>query len=348
MSRTHSMKAVRLVHIGQPLELQEIARPTVGPLDVLVRIKAAGICHSDVHYRNGTSSVGPLPQTLGHEIAGIVEQVGEQVTGFTPGDRVCVHYLVTCGQCYWCSRGNEQFCVNGQMLGKHRDGGYAEYIAVPARSLVHLPADIPFEHGAVMMCSSSTSLHALCKARLQPGETVAVFGAGGLGMSAIQLARAFGALAVFAVDVNPQKLKLAEHYGAVAINAGSCDPVAEIRRLTNDRGVNVALELIGLPETMHRAIQCLGIMGRAVLAGITQQTFAVHSYSELIGKEAEVIGCSDHLMQEMPFLIECARRGILDLSQVVARTIPLDATAINETLDRLEHFAGDVRTVILC
>jgi len=341
------MKAIRLIKIGQPLQSQEIPIPMVGDTDVLVRIKAAGICHSDVHYRNGTSSVGPLPQTLGHEIAGVIEGTGTAVTDFKPGDRVCVHYLVTCGQCYWCSRGHEQFCTSGAMVGKHRDGGYAEYISVPARSAVLLPNEIPFEHAAVMMCSSSTSFHALRKARLQAGEVVAVFGAGGLGMSAIQLARGMGALDVYAVDLNAEKLKLAEHYGAIAINASRGDPVAEIQRLTGGRGVDVSLELIGLPQTMRQAVQCLGALGRAALAGITQTPFEVHAYSELIGKEAEIIGVSDHLMQDFPLLLQYARRKVLDLSRVVVRTVPLDAAAVNSTLDALERFGGEVRTVIV-
>ncbi|NLE77951.1 MAG: alcohol dehydrogenase catalytic domain-containing protein, partial [Chloroflexi bacterium] len=179
------MKAVRLTAIGRALELQDIPRPAVGPQDVLVRICAAGICHSDVHYRAGTSSVGPLPQTLGHEVAGVVEEVGSQVAAVAPGQRVCLHYMVTCGECAHCRRGQEQFCLHGQMIGKHRDGGYAEYIAMPARSVVPLPPEIPFEQGAIAMCSSATSFHALRKARLQAGETVAVFGVGGLGMSAV-------------------------------------------------------------------------------------------------------------------------------------------------------------------
>jgi propanol-preferring alcohol dehydrogenase len=340
------MRAVRLASTGQPLVVQEIPIPGITANEALVRIKAAGICHSDVHYRNGSSSVGPLPQTLGHEIAGIVEKAGANATTVQPGDRVCVHYLRTCGLCYYCSSGQEQFCVEGQMFGKHRDGGYAEYIAVPARSLVPLPSEIPFEHGAIMMCSSSTSLHALRKARLQPGETVAVFGAGGLGMSAIQLARGFGALAVYAVDINVDKLTLAASFGAVPVNASETDPVAAIKRLTGGRGVDVALELIGLPLTMRQAVQSLGIMGRAALAGITRKPFEVDSYFELIGKEAEIIGCSDHLMQEFPLLMEFARRGLLDLSHVVDHTIPLDGTAINQALDALEHFGGGARTVI--
>lgn len=341
------MKAVRLTAVGQPLELQEVPVPQYGHGEVLVRIKAAGICHSDAHYRAGVGSTGPLPQTLGHEIAGVVEAVGPGVARVKPGDRVCLHYLVTCGQCQHCNRGHEQFCVHGQMLGKDRDGGYAEYIAVPERGVVALPDEVPFEHAAIMMCSSATSFHALRKARLQAGETVAVFGAGGLGMSAIQLARGLGALAVYAVDINPDKLALAEQFGAVPVNATQTDPVAEIRRLSGGRGVDVALELIGLPLTMRQAVQALGIQGRAVLAGITRTPFEVESYSEVIGKEAEIIGCSDHLLQEFPLLIEFSRRGVLDLSHVVTRTVPLKADPINATLDALQRFAGEVRTVIV-
>jgi 2-desacetyl-2-hydroxyethyl bacteriochlorophyllide A dehydrogenase len=340
------MKAVRLVEIGKPLEMQEIPLPSVGERDVLVRIKAAGICHSDAHYRAGTSSVGTLPQTLGHEVAGVVEETGSQVTDLKVGDRVCLHYLLTCGDCYYCSLGSEQFCPSGRMIGKHCDGGYAEYIAVPARSAVPLPDEIPFEQGAILMCSSSTSFHALRKTRLAAGETVAVFGVGGLGMSAIQLAKAMGALDVYAVDINPDKLQLAEKYGAVPVNAAAGDPVAELRRLTGGRGVDVALELIGLPLTMRQAVQSLAVFGRAGLAGITDKPFELYSYTELLGREAEVIGCSDHLLHEMPLLLEYARRGQLDLSGVVTRTVPLDAGAVNETLDALERFGGDVRTVI--
>src|SRR6187399_2057834 len=122
------MKAVRLVQPGRPLELHDIAPPQTGDDDILVRVKAAGICHSDAHYRAGKSRVHPLPLTLGHEVAGTIESIGAEVEGFRPGDRVCVHYLATCGACSYCSDGNEQFCASASMIGKYRDGGYAEYI----------------------------------------------------------------------------------------------------------------------------------------------------------------------------------------------------------------------------
>ena len=341
------MRAVQLVEIGTPLEQREVPTPDIGAGDVLVRVKAAGICHSDAHYRAGHSAVGPLPQTLGHEVAGVVERVGSRVTNVAPGDRVCLHYLLACGDCEYCVRGREQFCVEGGMIGKTCDGGYAEAIAVPARNAVRLPDEIPFEHGAVLMCSSATSLHALVKTRLAPGETVAVFGAGGLGMSAIQLARGMGALDVYAVDIRPAKLALAERLGAVPVNAAALDPVAEIRRLTGGRGVDVALEVIGLPQTIEQAIESLAVFGRAGLVGIASQPARIDTYPLLLGREAEVIGCSDHLLHELPRLLEVARRGILDLGSLEMQTIPLEAGAINAALDALDGFSGAVRTVIV-
>ena len=341
------MKAVRMVQVGKPLELHDIPVPSIGERDILVRVCAAGICHSDVHYRAGRSPVRPLPMTLGHEVAGEVEQLGAQVTNVKVGDRVCLHYNLTCGDCYYCSTGNEQFCGKGLMIGHYTNGGYAEYIAVPARNAVPLPAEIPFEQGATLMCASATSFHALRKARLKGGETVAVIGVGGLGMSAIQLARALGALDVYAVDINAEKLQLAASYGAIPVNARQVDPVAEVRRLTKGKGVDVAVELIGLAQTMRQTIQCLGPLGRAVIAGITDQPLEIATYQELLGNEAEVIGSNDHLLQELPLLVEMARRKVLDTSRVVTRTIPLDAQVINQALDALEHFSGDVRTVIV-
>src|SRR5512146_429842 len=136
------MKAVRLVRPGQPVELFAIPVPAFGHGDVLVRVRAAGICHSDVHYRAGRSRVDPLPLTLGHEVAGEVAEVGQGVRRLKPGDRVVLHYLVTCGACAYCASGHEQFCPDGKMIGHYTDGGYAEYIAVPERNALLLPENV--------------------------------------------------------------------------------------------------------------------------------------------------------------------------------------------------------------
>jgi propanol-preferring alcohol dehydrogenase len=342
-----TMRAVRLVEVGRPLEMQQVPMPAVGPVDVLIRVQAAGICHSDVHYRAGVSPAGPLPLTLGHEVAGLIEGVGSLVTGYKTGDRVVVHYMVTCGHCPYCDQGKEQFCTSGQMIGKHRDGGYAEFIVVPERSVFPLPAEIPFEQGAVMMCSSATAFHALRKGRLGVGESVAVFGAGGLGLSAVQLARAMGAQAVYAVDLDPGRLSLAGQLGATPVDGRHQDPVTEIRQLNGSRGVNLSLDFVGQPVTMRQALNLLAPFGRVVAVGLSDQPVSIYPYQEIINREAEIIGCSDHLASEIPLLTELVRRRVLDLAPVVTATIPLEAGAINAAMDHLDRYgAGGVRTVI--
>ena len=204
-----TMKAVQLVTIGQPLEARDVAIPDIGVKEILVRVKAAGICRSDVHYRSGLGTVGSLPHTLGHEVSGVIETVGSNVKGLQTGQRVSLHYLVTCGECSMCRMGREQFCPRGKMIGKDVAGGYAEFISIPARNAVPLPDEVSFDHGAVLMCSTATVFHALRKARLAPGESVAIVGVGGLGLSALQLALAFGATSVFAVDIDEAKLETA-------------------------------------------------------------------------------------------------------------------------------------------
>jgi propanol-preferring alcohol dehydrogenase len=341
------MRAIQLTQVGKPLEDADVALPKISSTDVLVRVAACGICHSDAHYRAGISTIDPLPMTLGHEVAGRVERVGDDVHHVSPGDRVYVHYLVSCGCCDFCSRGHEQFCVKGQMIGKHRDGGYAEFIKVPGRNVFVLPDEIPFEHGAIMMCSSATALHALNKARVQSGDSVAIFGFGGLGFSALQLAKAFGCQKIFVVDINASKLTTAAALGGVAIDATAGDPVQQIREATGGKGVDVSLELVGSAITMGQAVRCLGVLGRAALAGLTAESMSVFPYPELINKEAEIIGVSDHLAAELPSLMEFARSGKLRFPKETLRFVDLDAGQINSALDAVESSTDHIRTVIV-
>lgn len=340
------MRAVQLIQVGKPLENRNVQTPEIGPSDVLIRVAAAGICHSDAHYRAGISKIDNLPLTPGHEIAGVVKTVGEKVVNVAAGDRVCVHYLGHCGTCEFCRRGLEQFCRTVQMIGKHRDGGYAEFIQVPARNALLLPDEISFEVGAIMMCSSATALHALNKARLKAGESVAIFGFGGLGFSALQLARALKCGEIYVVEINSSKLVSAKKLGAVAIDANAGDPVEQIRRATGGKGVHVSLELIGLGQTMRQAVQCLGPLGRAALVGLTAESISIFPYTELINQEAEIIGVSDHLASELPALIEFARSGKLRFPADALRLVDLDARQINAALDELQHSIDHVRTVI--
>src|SRR5437667_9889733 len=341
------MKAVRLVEIGKSLEQADVPIPEIGSSDVLIRVAAAGICHSDAHYRGGISKIDHLPLTLGHEVAGCVEQVGRDVTNVLPRDRVCVHYLVHCETCEFCVRGLEQFCRSGQMIGKHRDGGYAEFIKVPARNAFTLPDEISFEVGAVMMCSSATALHASKKARLKPGESLAMCGLGGLGCSAVRLARVFECGDVYVVDINPSNVRSVVRMGAIAIDAKAADPVEQIKGATAGRGVNVAVELIGSAKTMHQAVLCLGALGRAALVGLTAKSMSIHPYTDLINREAEIIGVSDHLATELPALIEFARSGKLRFPAEALRVVDPDARQINAALDALQDSIDHVRTVIV-
>jgi propanol-preferring alcohol dehydrogenase len=341
------MKAIRMVEAGEPLEFQEVPIPVASEEDVLVRVRAAGICHSDAHYRAGRSAMGMMPITLGHEVAGEVEWVGERVTNIKTGERVCLHYNLSCGECHYCQSGSEQFCDTVKMLGHHIDGGYAEYIAIPARNAIPLPVEIPYEEGATLMCASATALHALRKGRVKDGETVAVFGVGGLGTSAIQLAKAMGAVEVYAVDIQQEKLELASEYHAIPIDAGRVDAVEEIRKLTKGKGVDVAIEMIGLRKTMEQAIDSVGNLGRAVMVGLNQKPIEIDTYMQVIGREVEIIGSNDHLLSELPLLVDMVSRKILDTSRVVSKVIPLNADKINQRLDELENFTSDIRAVIV-
>jgi len=337
------MRALQLVTPGESLHLNVVGDPAPGSGDVVVEVRAAGICRSDVHYRSGFPRVGPLPLTLGHEVAGIVGAIGARVSRFAPGDRVCIHYQVGCGTCDYCTRGFEQFCARGKMIGNGRDGGFAEKIVVPERNVIGVPGNVPLDHAAVMMCSSATALHAIRKGRLEEGQSIAVFGAGGLGMSAIQLAQIYGAARVYAVDINPTKLAAADALGAIPID-GTQNPTGA---LLEAGGVNVALDLVGSAAVMESCLKSLAPMGRAVAVGLTAETLPVGPYTDLVNGESELIGASDHTAAEIIELLGLTAAGRLDLSGVVQRHVSLDAAAVNAAMDDLEQFGDVVRTVIV-
>ena len=341
------MKAVRLAQIGKPLEQSQVPVPELGPCDVLIRVAAAGICHSDAHYRAGISKFDNLPLTLGHEVAGRVEKAGANVTNLRTGERVCVHYLVHCGRCEYCLRGLEQFCTSVEMIGRHRDGGYAEFIKVPAKNAFALPDEISFEIGAIMMCSSATAFHALNKARMKPGESVAIFGFGGLGFSAVQLAQSLGADKICVIEINRAKLDSAKKLGAVAIDAHAVDPIEQIKAATGGKGVDVTLEFTGSTKTMKQAFQALAPLGRVAFIALSDEALSVLPYPDVINREAEIIGVSDHLASELPTLIEFARSGKLRFPADALRVVNLHAGEINATLDALQDSIDHVRTVIV-
>ena len=337
-----TFRAIRLVGRKQPLVEEQMPIPALGPGETLVKVQAAGICHSDAHYWLGDPKLPPLPRTLGHEIAGVVEAIADDVAGFAIGDRVGIHYQTSCGVCQFCMAGNDQFCVNGTMFGNSIDGGYAELVLAPARNLVAIPDEVDISHAAVMMCSTSTVFHALRRSRLAEGESVAVFGLGGLGQSAVQLAKAMGAGVVFGVDLSESKLEIANRHGAVPIQGG---PQAS-KAIVEQGGADVALELVGSHITMRQAIDVLKPFGRAMAVGLSSQPTEFTSFSDLIGREAEILGVADHLRTELPELLKMAAEGEFDLTDIVSAEVPMDAAAITEVIESLAGFGEAVRTVI--
>jgi 2-desacetyl-2-hydroxyethyl bacteriochlorophyllide A dehydrogenase len=341
------MRALRIETHGQPLVAADIAIPSPAADEVVIRVRAAGICHTDANLRRGGSSSATLPLIPGHEIAGEITAVGAAVRSRRIGDRVCVHYVVSCTHCVHCIAGREQFCTTGQMIGAQRPGGYAEYVAVPARNAVPLPESISYLHGAVMMCSSATSLHALHRGRIAVGDTVAVLGVGGLGISAVQLARELGASRVFAIDRDEAKLTVAASLGATSVSASDADAVEQVRALTGGMGVTIALDLVGAPEVTLQALQMLAVHGRAVAVGIHPKAMELPVYRTVLGPEVELVGANDHLLSELHELIAMAQRGALDLGPVDVRSIPLDADPVNAVLDALDNYQAPFRTAIV-
>jgi propanol-preferring alcohol dehydrogenase len=196
-----------------------------------------------------------------------------------------------------------------------------------------------------MMCSTATALHALRKAELSAGDRVAVFGVGGLGMSAVQLARAMGALDVYAVDIDEARLELAAKLGAVPVSARTVDPVKTLKEATGD-GVDCAVELLGLPETIDQAVRSLAPLGRAAIAGIAEEAVSIDTYREVVGREAKIVGVSDHTRGELEYALALAAQEKLRFEEVVTRKLPLKAAAVNEALAGLAQFGPGVRSVI--
>ncbi len=339
------MRAIQLTHVRRPLAAMTLPDLEPGPGEVRVRIKACGICHSDAHYRQGFGTLA-LPRTPGHEVAGVIERRGPGVE-LAEGTRVALHYLISCGACDRCLGPGEQFCRRGEMIGKDRDGGYAEAIVVPARNAVPVPDNVPLEHAAVMMCSTATAFHALRLAGMRAGDRVAFLGFGGLGVSALQLARALGASGIAALDVVEEKLALAERLGAVGIDAARPDVAEALADFGGRHGIDIALDFAGRPETSAAALRAFAPQGRLVMVALSREVVPFDPYRDLIGSEARVIGCSDHTREELVELMALASSGRIDLSTAVSATVPLEAAAISAVLDDLERGTARLRTVIV-
>jgi 2-desacetyl-2-hydroxyethyl bacteriochlorophyllide A dehydrogenase len=279
-------------------------------------------------------------------VAGVVSAVGDGVTEIRAGQRVALHYLTYCGKCERCRTFGEQFCPEGGMLGKEHHGGYAQRIVVPAANAIPIPDEVSSDVAAIMMCSTATAYHALRLADLAKGQSVAVLGFGGLGVSATQLAHALGASRVFAVDVVKEKLDLAASFGATPLDVRETPAHKALLGATDGRGVDVAVEFTGNEKVALSGLKSLSPGGRLMIVAINLRKFEFNPFTDLLVRERRIIGCSDHTRAELVELMELARTGKIDLSRAITRTVPLEAGPVNGVLDELEQGSAHLRTVI--
>lgn len=318
------MKAVRYHGPGQSFRLEDVERPDPGESEVRVRIEAAGVCHTELHFESGLLDLGVAPVTMGHEIAGTVDAVGDGVTDRSVGDRVIVYYYAGCGECEWCLRGEEHLC--GQLRAEYGffdDGGYAEAIVVPARNAVKLPDHVTLEEAAPVGCGISTAIHGCNLAAVCEGDVVVVYGVGAVGYGIIQVATLRGAT-VIGVGRTPEKLDRARELGAdhvVNASAGGEAVVERVRALTDGRGADVAFELVGTAETMPHAVAMLAKRGTLVFIGYSFDSLETHPIGLVIG-ETRIIGSVGNTLAELEEAVRLLGEG--KVRTLVDRELPLD------------------------
>lgn len=338
------MKAARLHNLNEALRIEECAVPRATTDQVVVQVQACGVCGSDLSIIQGKLKSN-LPCTLGHEIAGRVAIVGPDCRRTAAGQRVVVYMANGCGQCVACLRGEVFCCVKGaHRFGITRDGGFAQYIVVPENNLIPLPDSVSFDAGAVLTDAVATCLHAMEDvANVKAGETVCVFGVGGLGTAAVQIAKMHGCR-VIGVSRSEAKRELALSLGADdVVVGGTPDAVAsQLREVTGGRGVDVAVQLVPNPEVDEQAIASLAAFGRAVLVAFTPQRFAASSL-DLILRQVAVLSSRGMTKRNIERAISLAAGGQIDVAPLVRSPRPLGE--INAVLD--EFRAGKlIRAVI--
>lgn len=339
------MRAAVFHGSGRPLVLEEVPRPSPGPGDALVKVAACGFCHTDLHYLDHGVPTGKSPPLiLGHEIAGVVEELGPGSAARSAGDRVLVPAVLPCGSCEYCRSGRENICPHLQMPGNHIDGGFAEYVRVPARDLVPLPADLDLARSAVIADALTTPYHAVVhRARVRSGEWVVVVGCGGVGINAVQFAVAAGGN-VIAVDLRAEKRETARRLGACE----TLDPTEypdlgrEVRKRSGG-GADVALEVVGTPETVTLALSTLRRGGRLCVVGYSDSVVPIPLH-RLMFFEYAIVGSLGCRPVDYPRVIEMVRKGKVSLDAVITGTLPLDR--IEEAAEDLRNAKG-LRTLIV-
>ena len=348
MPMADTMRAARFTAATGALELRDVPIPQPGPSEVLVKVEACGICLSDVHLIDGTLP-GPLATvTPGHEAAGLIAGVGDNVRGWQVGDPVVLAAGRPCQECESCVSGRFEECVRFEIMGFSFDGAWAEYVVVPSFALTRRPLGMDVNQAAICADAVSTPYAGIVRrAALRPGETVGLWGIGGLGVHAVQVARLAGAGLVVAVDPIEAARERAVTAGAdVALDPTSVDVPTEIKRLTNDRGLDLAVDLVGANAVLAQAAECLGRHGRVLMVGLSLDPIqlGIGVFFGLLSQS--LLGHLGYTKQDLDDVVALAASGRLDLSRSVSQVIPLeDVVSGVESLRRKE--GNPVRIVVV-
>lgn len=327
---TATMKALRKARPECGAQLENVSIPTIGPKEVLVRVRAASICGTDLHIYSwdpwSASRIKP-PVTFGHEFCGTVERVGEEVTRVAPGDFVTAEMHLNCGHCHQCLVGQLHLCQNLKIIGIDQDGCFAEFVRIPASNIWKVDPAIP-EHYAAILDPLGNAVHTVLAGEIV-GQTVAVTGCGPIGLMAIAVAKACGSSMVFATEVNPHRRALALRMGAdEALDPASTDVVERVRAATGGAGADVALEMSGHPTAIQQALQMLRAGGRASLLGIPAQPVVLDLVNLVIFKGATVQGIFGRRMfQTWLQMTELLKSGRLNLEPLFGERLALDRFA---------------------
>ena len=338
--------AVLMSQQAHEFQVKEMAEPGPAAGELLVKVAACGLCRTDLHYLHGLATFKAPPIVLGHEISGRVAGVGAGVEGWREGEAVLLPPVIPCGSCEYCWKGRGTLCLHQKMLGNHTDGGFAEFVAVAASAAFRLPPSVPLEAGSIVSDAVSTPYHAIVnRAALKAGEWAVIFGCGGVGLSAVQVAKAVGARVV-AVDVAPWKLEVASALGADTVVDGRNPKAAakEIRKATGG-GADAAFDVIGNPEVLDLATQVVKWGGRVIVVGYTEK-LAPLSAGRIMFRELEVKGSLGCGLQDFPRVIDLVAQGKVRLDRMVTHRFALEE--LNTGFKMLDAGAqGLVRAIAL-
>lgn len=345
------MKAAVLEAFNEPLIVKEVADPKLTPDGVILKLEATGVCRSDWHGWTGhmKNAMKELPHILGHEMSGIVQEVGPNIRNFKKGDRVIVPFSQGDGTCPHCQAGHHNVCDNMKMVGFSFEGGFAQYIHIPNAdlNLLHLPDSIDFLTASAMGCRFMTAFHGVVsRGAVRPGEWVAVYGSGGVGLSAIQIASAAGAN-VIAVDIADDKLDFAKKFGAVAtINSKNVNAPQAIKELTKG-GANISIDALGIQDTVISSLLSLTKRGRHVQLGISSNPnggMTPVPVNLITMNELQLVGSVSMPIPEYRNMLNMVEQGKLKPGELVTKQIALEQ--INEAFDDMTNYAGFGVTVI--